>query len=91
MRLLERLLRLILPQTSLPEVQEPTDAPLPHPPVVPARDDEKVYEVKAGDTLESIARHVYGDAAQAGRIARANRHRLGDPPVLYPGLTLDLP
>ncbi|MBA2565299.1 MAG: LysM peptidoglycan-binding domain-containing protein [Gemmatimonadetes bacterium] len=52
---------------------------------------DRIYRVRQGDTLPGIAREVYGDEAQWPRIAEANRQRVGDPPVLYPGLVLELP
>lgn len=102
MRLLERLIgrfhqlkpsrqRAAPPSQRVPWTTDPTDSPIPQPPLQKSPPDDRVYRVKQGDTPESIAREVYGDAAFWPRIARANRQRIGDPPVLYPGQRLDLP
>ncbi len=70
---------------------DPADAPIPQKPLERTAPDDRLYRVKQGDTLEGIARDVYGDTRSWTRIAEANRERLGDPPVLYPGQTLQLP
>ena len=50
-----------------------------------------VYEVKAGDTLGSIAQSVYGDARYSNVIFRANTDILQDPNKLRPGMKLIVP
>jgi nucleoid-associated protein YgaU len=75
----------------VPLAPDPTDSPMPQRPAALPPRDERLYEVKPGDTLEGIARDVYGDRQAWRRIAEANRMSLGDPPVLYPGLLLNLP
>jgi nucleoid-associated protein YgaU len=88
---LERLLdRLRVPRI-MPQVPDPTDSPMPYQPVQKPPRDDRTYQVKEGDTLQKIARDVYGDEDYWNRIAEANRERIGDPPVLYPGLRLKLP
>lgn len=76
---------------NVPQVADPTDAPLPQVPVSFPQRAERVHHVREGETLESIARDVYGSPGAASRIFEANRTRLGDPAVLYPGQTLQLP
>ena len=77
---------------ALPHAPDPSDAPIPQSPVtLPRGGDEGPYRVREGDTLETIARDAYGDPRAWRRIAEANTARLGDPPVLYPGLELRLP
>lgn len=63
-------------------------APAPH----------ETYLVRSGDTLWSIARRFYGDGRQWPRIFAASRgatlpdgHRLEDPNLIWPGLTLAVP
>jgi murein DD-endopeptidase MepM/ murein hydrolase activator NlpD len=51
----------------------------------------RVYTVKAGDTLGSIAREVYGDAGQWRRIWEANRDQIPDPNLIHPGQQLVIP
>jgi nucleoid-associated protein YgaU len=47
--------------------------------------------VVTGETLESIARRVYGDPQMATRLFAANRDRLRSPELLVPGMELRLP
>lgn len=52
---------------------------------------EKVYEVKAGDSLSKIAKREYGNANEWNRIFDANKHILKDPNKIYPGQKLKIP
>jgi len=52
-------------------------------------DHAKVYTVRRGDTLQSIAWHEYDDAAQWRRIAEVNA--IDDPLALEPGTKLLVP
>jgi nucleoid-associated protein YgaU len=90
-KFLQRLFGRFGPSEPVPWAPDPTDAPIPQKPIERPGRDDRVYSVKAGDTLESIAKEVYGNSAHWTRLAQANRERLGDPPVLYPGLSLTLP
>ena len=76
---------------AVPQVNDPTDSPLPEAPLTRTRALERTYQVRQGDTLESIARTIYGSPAEAQRLLETNRARLGDPPVLFPGQVLRLP
>ena len=50
------------------------------------------YVVQPGDTLRSIAQHIYGDADQWPRIYDANRDLIGpDPDALQAGMRLRTP
>jgi hypothetical protein len=49
------------------------------------------HVVRAGETLESIAREHYGSAGEWPRILEANRDRVPDPQRLTVGITLVLP
>jgi len=49
------------------------------------------YAVAPGDTLTSLAQQWYGDPNDSGRIAEANRDRLGAAPALIPGQVLRIP
>lgn len=51
----------------------------------------RVYRVRAGDTLSSIATRMYGDASQWSRIYEANRMRLKSPAHLVEGMELTIP
>ena len=93
MGLLEQLLaRLRQPGAAMPQAHDPTDSPIPQQPIQRAPPyDRTTYRVKEGDTLQTIAKEVYGDPALSSRILQANRDRIGEPPALYPGLELHLP
>lgn len=50
-----------------------------------------VYIVRPGDTLERVARRVYGSAKKAGIIRAANRNKLQGLRSIHPGQALRLP
>jgi len=53
---------------------------------------DQTYEVKAGDTLLSIAEQVYGDATQWRKIYDANKDQIGaDPDKLKLEMKLKIP
>jgi nucleoid-associated protein YgaU len=70
--------------TSVPAISaEPSPSSVPTP---------VVYTVADGDTLRTIARRVYGDAAEWERVYSANRQAIGPDPNLLPvGTHLRLP
>jgi nucleoid-associated protein YgaU len=51
------------------------------------------YQVKDGDTLESIAAkdEVYGDPAKWKLLYEGNRSQIRDPKILHPGQILHIP
>lgn len=51
----------------------------------------KVVKVGPGDTLRKIAEREYGDPKQWERIYEANKWKIDDPEVLYPGMDLKIP
>ena len=51
----------------------------------------KVYVVKAGDSLSKIAKREYGDATKWPAIFEANRDILQDPDKIFPGQKLNIP
>jgi nucleoid-associated protein YgaU len=51
----------------------------------------KTYEVKAGDTLSSIARLVLGNAQRWQELYEANKDVIDDPNVIQPGMVLRIP
>lgn len=50
-----------------------------------------VYEVKSGDSLSKISKHVYGDANRYNDIFKANTDQLSDPNKIQPGQKLKIP
>ena len=51
----------------------------------------RTYEVKKGDSLSKIAKHVYGDASKWKQIFEANTDKLKDPDKIFPGQVLTIP
>jgi nucleoid-associated protein YgaU len=62
-----------------------TDAP---PPSAAAG---KVYTVKSGDSLSKIAKAEYGDASKWKRIYEANKDKIKNPDLIYPGQEFTIP
>lgn len=50
-----------------------------------------VYEVKSGDSLSKIAQRHYGNANEWRKIYEANRDKIKDPDLIYPGQKLTIP
>ena len=51
----------------------------------------KTYTVKRGDTLWGIAKKYYGNGAEYSRIFNANRDKIKNPNLIYPGQVLTVP
>jgi nucleoid-associated protein YgaU len=49
------------------------------------------YTVAKGDSLSKIAKRVYGNANQWRRIFEANRDKIENPDLIYPGQVLRIP
>jgi nucleoid-associated protein YgaU len=53
--------------------------------------EPSTYTVKSGDSLSKIAKHLYGDADKWHAIYEANRDKIKNPDLIYPGEVLTLP
>ena len=51
----------------------------------------KTYTVVAGDSLSKIAKREYGDAKKWSQIYEANRDKIKNPDLIYPGQVLTIP
>lgn len=51
----------------------------------------KTYTVKRGDTLWGIAKRYYGNGAKYPQIFNANRDRIKNPNLIYPGQVFTIP
>lgn len=51
----------------------------------------KVYSVKKGDNLSAIAKNKYGKANQWTKIYKANKSKIKNPNLIYPGQKLIIP
>lgn len=49
------------------------------------------YTVKSGDTLWAIAKKYYGNGAQYPKIVDANKDKIKNPSLIYPGQILTIP
>lgn len=61
----------------------------PAPPVNPKNNG--TYVVQRGDTLWAIAKKYYGNGAQYPKIFNANRDKIKNPNLIYPGQQLVIP
>ena len=69
---------------AVPVAEAPVDKPV-------SRNNKK-YTVCSGDTLETIARKVYGDRYKWSHLVAANQEKLGRPPYLLSvGMQLEVP
>ena len=65
---------------------ESTEAP-PPPPAAAGN----TYTVKSGDSLSRIAKAQYGDASKWKRIYEANKDKIKNPDLIYPGQEFTIP
>lgn len=56
-----------------------------------AKKKTKTYIVKSGDCLWNIAKRFYGNGAQYTKIYNANRGKIKNPNLIYPGQVLTIP
>jgi nucleoid-associated protein YgaU len=49
------------------------------------------YTIKSGDSLSKIARDFYGDAGEWQKIYQANKDKIKDPNMIYPGQKIIIP
>lgn len=61
------------------------------PPPAPEKPVEKIYQVRAGDSLSKIAKLHYGNANQWKKIFDANQDVIKNPDLIQPGWKLRIP
>lgn len=80
---------------SFPKTQKPvakTPAPARSAPTSPApKQQNKTYTVVRGDCLWNIAKKFYGNGSQYTKIYNANRDKIKNPNLIYPGQVLTIP
>lgn len=64
---------------------ESTEAP------APSSTGGKTYTVKSGDSLSKIAKAEYGDASKWKQIYEANKDKIKNPDLIYPGQEFTIP
>ena len=52
---------------------------------------ERTYTVVQGDSLSKIAKRMYGNANDWRRIFEANKDKIENPDLIYPGQVLKIP
>ena len=57
----------------------------------PSTDQPRTITVKAGDSLSKIAKRELGDAEKWHAIYEANRDKIKNPDLIYPGEVLTIP
>lgn len=57
----------------------------------PAPSKNKSYTVKKGDCLWNIAKKFYGNGAKYTKIYNANKNKIKNPNLIYPGQVLTIP
>lgn len=57
----------------------------------PAASTGQTYTVKSGDSLSKIAKAHYGDASKWKRIYEANKEKIKNPDLIYPGQEFTIP
>ena len=60
----------------------------PSPTAVPAARD---YTIKSGDSLSKIAKEFYGNAGDWKKIFEANKDKIKDPNMIFPGQKIIIP
>ncbi|MBN2403205.1 MAG: LysM peptidoglycan-binding domain-containing protein [Spirochaetes bacterium] len=63
----------------------------PKEPVKPKASDENIYVVKHKDQLTEISKQHYGSFIEWKRIYEANKDRINDPNLIFPGQELVIP
>lgn len=80
---------------SFPKTQKPvakTPPPARSAPTSPApKQQNKTYTVVRGDCLWNIAKKFYGNGSQYTKIYDANRDKIKNPNLIYPGQVLTIP
>jgi nucleoid-associated protein YgaU len=51
----------------------------------------RTYTVVAGDSLSKISKKIYGDANRWKEIFQANKDKIKNPDLIYPGQVLKIP
>jgi nucleoid-associated protein YgaU len=57
----------------------------------PGAQTQRDYTIQSGDSLSKIAKHFYGNAADWEKIYQANKDKIKDPNLIYPGQKIIIP
>ncbi|MGH7720221.1 MAG: LysM peptidoglycan-binding domain-containing protein [Gemmatimonadaceae bacterium] len=78
------------PRADFSDVVGESSSTAPSAPAQPV-ERERTHTVVAGDSLSKIAKREYGDANKWHAIFDANRDKIKNPDLIYPGQVLTLP
>lgn len=82
--------KISFPKTQKPVAKQPEPARAA--PTSPApKQENKTYTVVRGDCLWNIAKKFYGNGSQYTKIYDANRDKIKNPNLIYPGQVLTIP
>ena len=73
------------------DVQSGSSSTAPAPAPAGSATAGRTYTVVSGDSLSKIAKHHYGDAGKWHAIYEANRDKIKNPDLIYPGQVLTIP
>jgi nucleoid-associated protein YgaU len=78
-----------------PQPQTRTTSPTPSPSAQnvpkPGAQTQRDYTIQSGDSLSKIAKQFYGDAKDWDKIYQANKDKIKDPNMIYPGQKIIIP
>jgi nucleoid-associated protein YgaU len=57
----------------------------------PGATTQRDYTIQSGDSLSKIAKQFYGNANDWQRIYQANKDKIKDPDMIYPGQKIIIP
>ena len=78
------------PQTQT-RTQTPGSTPTKANTPKPAAQTQRDYTIQSGDSLSKIAREFYGNANDWQKIYQANKDKIKDPNMIYPGQKIIIP
>ncbi len=77
---------------TIPSVDaEPAAGAVPAAPLAPAKVEQVTITVQPGYTLWGIARETFGDGVLYVQVYEANRDKIINPDLIYPGQVFSLP
>lgn len=72
------------PKASVSKTRSTTSSPKP-------KNTAKTHKVVSGDTLWAIAKRYYGNGSQYPKIFNANKDKINNPNLIFPGQVLTIP
>lgn len=73
------------------DTSRPSSSKATAPKKVTPKVESRTYTIKSGDTLWAIAQKYYGNGSQYTKIYNANKDKIKDPNLIYPGQVIKIP